>query len=339
MAPSPSPSRLARWGLRAAVLVGVVLGLLALETQRRTARLAEAHPPRGSLLEVRGLRMHYELAGAGPPVLLLHGCPGFTQDWDLPAPGATSVFADLARDHTTIALDRPGYGWSARYPDGLTTLPVQTDLIPPFLNALGIDRAVIVGHSYGGALALATAVRHPEMVTGVVLLGPAIYPEGFPDDPLMHLMTLPILGQVFRWSCAPLLVAPLAETGLAEAFQPAQPPPGYAKLFTAFLERPSTLHQMATELLYMPSELAQQAPAYPGLTMPVTLLYGDRDQWAITNGAERFDRDVPDARVVRIDNLGHEVQHLRPQLVAAEVRRITQPAGDPPDPPPGADAE
>lgn len=331
MPPSAPRPRARRWLIRLAIPLAVALGLLALETHRRVLRLGETHPPQGALVNVDGVALHYLRRGTGPPVLLLHGSPGFLQDWQLPAPGKTSVFDDLARDHTVVAMDRPNYGWSGGPVAGPALLATQADLVAGLLEALGIERATLVGHSYGGGLALATAVRHPQVVAGIVLLGPVTYPEGMAPDALMRVQTWPVLGTVFQWSLNPLVLGPSARPRFAAVFAPEPPPPGYVELFLSFLQQPASLRQMGTELVHMQADLAQQVEQYAQITVPLTVLYGALESPDIANGVPRLAEAVPHSRIVELEGVGHELPHLRPQIVTAEVRRLTKtPVGGPP---------
>ena len=120
-------------------------------------------PPPGRFAAVADRRIHYvERPGDGPPVLLLHGMPGTHLDF-------AGVMAALPHRHT-VAVDRPGYGWSE---GGPLDYPAQIDLVPELLAALGIERALLAGHSFGGLLALGVAARHPHVAAGLALIAPS----------------------------------------------------------------------------------------------------------------------------------------------------------------------
>src|SRR5262245_61699566 len=120
-------------------------------------------PPPGRFADIGGRRIHYsERPGEGPPVVLLHGMPGTHLDF-------AGVVEALPGRHT-VAVDRPGYGWSQ---GGPLDYQAQIALIPTLLDALGLGRAVLAGHSFGGLVALGVAVRHPETVAGLALIAPS----------------------------------------------------------------------------------------------------------------------------------------------------------------------
>ncbi len=124
-------------------------------------------PEIGITIDAAGIATNVHLAGEGPPVLLLHGSgPGVSAwaNWRLTIPV-------LARQFTVVAPDVVGFGFTAR-PDGCAyDLDTWTAHALGVLDALGIERAHIVGNSFGGALAMALAIRHPERVAGLVLMG------------------------------------------------------------------------------------------------------------------------------------------------------------------------
>lgn len=112
-----------------------------------------------------GLRLHVARAGTGPPLLLLHGFTGAGGSW---AP----LLPALAARHTTLAVDLPGHGRSAApHEPARYALPRLADDLAAVLDALGVDRAAVLGYSLGGRAALRLALAHPARVAALVLVG------------------------------------------------------------------------------------------------------------------------------------------------------------------------
>ena len=159
-------------GLLAGVLIAVTLLLIALAAlSRAAARRAEATVPAvGRFVEVPGARLHFVEAGetrdGRPPIVMLHGLAAQLHNFRY------ALVDDLASDTRVIAFDRPGSGYSTREPGRATTLEQQADAVAAAMDALGLPRALLVGHSLGGALSLAVALRHPQKVSGLALLAP-----------------------------------------------------------------------------------------------------------------------------------------------------------------------
>jgi pimeloyl-ACP methyl ester carboxylesterase len=158
-----SPAGLAR-------LAPVAIGALALGgciAMRPYAEVA-ATLPAGSLIEVDGRRAHVVDRGAGEPLVLLHGFGASTLIWD-------AVVPELARSRRVVAIDLNGFGWTERprEPEAYT-LAGQERLVLGVADALGLDRFDLAGHSYGGAISIFLASRHPARVRSLVLVDSAM---------------------------------------------------------------------------------------------------------------------------------------------------------------------
>jgi hypothetical protein len=127
----------------AAIVIGV-LAISALINRLAAKRAERDNPPLGKFLEVRGLRLHYVEYGTGEPLVLLHGNAGMIEDF------ASSGLIGLAsRKYRTIVFDRPGFGHSARPRGTIWTHESQAHLIHDALSQMGIQRATVLGHSWG----------------------------------------------------------------------------------------------------------------------------------------------------------------------------------------------
>lgn len=121
----------------------------------------------GNFVEAGGVKTNYLEAGAGPPVVLVHGSgPGVTAfaNWRLTIP-------DLAEHFHVFAPDMAGFGFSEK--PGTYGMQVWTRQIIGFLDAIGAERASLVGNSFGGGLAIRVAIEHPDRVDRLLLMGSA----------------------------------------------------------------------------------------------------------------------------------------------------------------------
>ena len=160
---------------------------------------------------------HYLERGEGPPLVLPHGNGSMIQDF------VSSGLVDLAaRQHRVIAFDRPGYGHSPR-PRGRVWSPqAQADLFRAALGRLGVSQAVILGHSWGASVALAMALKHPRTVRGLVLASGYYYPTARVDMALLSGPAVPLLGNVARYTIAPIASRLLWPLLLRKMFGPAR---------------------------------------------------------------------------------------------------------------------
>ena len=127
--------------------------------------LAAATKP-GKDIEVDGVNLHYVEAGSGPPLLLLHGLNGSTFSFRVLMPYLTQHFR-------AIAIDLMGFGYSERPRDRDYSLTAQAGLIAGFLDAMGIEKASVLGHSLGGAVAMRFAAQFPERIDRLILASSA----------------------------------------------------------------------------------------------------------------------------------------------------------------------
>lgn len=128
---------------------------------------AQARPEIGATIDANGVKTNYLEAGDGPPVVLIHGSgPGVTAyaNWRLVIPALSDRFR-------VIAPDMVGFGFSERPSNAEYTVQTWADQVVGLLDALGLDRASIVGNSFGGAIALKVASQHPDRVDKLVLMG------------------------------------------------------------------------------------------------------------------------------------------------------------------------
>ena len=109
--------------------------------------------------------VEYHVGGRGEPLLLLHGLAGSTRNW-------CEVLPQLVERYCVVAVDLPGHARSGRLAPGATTADFA-DTAAAVLDAEGIDRALVAGHSFGGLVALRLAQRRPELVRGLLLASPA----------------------------------------------------------------------------------------------------------------------------------------------------------------------
>src|ERR1700722_3417205 len=190
---------LAKRSRNAAVLVGsaaAAVAGMALWNTFRARKVEREHPPGGRFVAVNGTRLHYIEKGGGRPVVFLHGNVVTAEDCGL------SGLLDLASERQchVVAFDRPGFGYSDRPRGAMWTPARQADLIPQAFARLGIERPVVVGHSFGTLVALALALDHPDAVSGLVLLSGYYRPTLRADVPLFSLPAIPAIGDLIRYT-------------------------------------------------------------------------------------------------------------------------------------------
>jgi pimeloyl-ACP methyl ester carboxylesterase len=294
--------------------IGALLG-----TSAACGRLGEPVPPIGQFVSVGDQRLHYVAMGDGPPVILIHGASGNLRDFSF------SLTARLAEaGFRAIAFDRPGFGYSPRPAKGAEDPAIQARLLRLGADMIGAPRPIVVGHSYGGAVAMAWAVEAPKETRGVVSLAGATYPWGGDAGLLYRLGANPITGGVVRRVAGLLVDVDDPDPLLSRVFKPQEPPPGYGGYIGVGLAlRPETFTANAEDLNALNDMLKIQAPRYRELTMPVEAIHGDADRtvWAEVHSKPLVD-DVENGRLTMLEGVGHMPHHADEAAVVAAVARI-----------------
>jgi pimeloyl-ACP methyl ester carboxylesterase len=285
--------------------------------------IERAHPPRGRFVDVGGLRQHAAEIGVdaqdnAPPIVLVHGAGCNLEDMRL------ALGERLAVHHRVILVDRAGFGWSERRGRSASSPAYQAEILRDVLDRLGVPRAIVVGHSWGGALAAAFALDHPQRVAGLVLLAPPLYPFPRRATWLYEIFALPVFGWLYAHTLALPLGLPFIGMGMASAFLPQRAPRGYIKhTGTLLLLRPATFLANARDVADLKFALAPQAERYSTIAAPTLLITGDRDmvvpaqQHAIACAAA-----VPNAKLVVLPGIGHMLHHAAADRVIAEIEAL-----------------
>ncbi len=287
---------------------------------RAYVRRAEARwPAQGRFITHGKARVHVGETGdnAAPCVLLIHGANANLRELWTP-------FADtLAGDFRVIAMDRPGLGYSSR-PKRARTLKVQAELAAAVLRESGGEPAIIVGHSYGAAVALRLALEAPHLVRGLVLIAPACHE--FPGKPIWwaRLAATPILGQLFCGLLIPNLGPLLARANIGRNFLPGKAPEDYYEASGVGLAfRPAAFRASAEDVCRANAEFAAQTPRYPEIFAPAIIITAEKDRvLSPKRHARALAAALPSAELVIAPDTGHMPHQLRPDLGIAAILRI-----------------
>jgi len=301
------------WGPLAIVAPAVALLLGAAALTRMLVRRAERRYPRpAGVIEIDGVRLRYTRAGAGRPVVLIHGLLGSTYDYEL-------LGELLATRYQVLAFDRPGNGYSGVPPsDGHTPIG-QAYLLHEAIGRLGLERPVLVGYSLGAAVAVAYAELYPDDLAAVVTVGGHVLPYHLPVARLSRVLRVPVLG---RLAAATLLVPfayPVGYELLSLACSPQPLPRRYAGAALAVALRPSPFRHAALDLERATSDLHTLAGSYGALAVPFVVVVGAYDRIAPAAESEAFHRRLRDSRLIVIGDGGHALHVTHPAAVAAAI--------------------
>jgi pimeloyl-ACP methyl ester carboxylesterase len=293
-----------------------VLGATACAVWWMARRAERANPPIGRFIDVDGVRLHYVERGEGVPVVLLHGNGSMIQDF------ATSGVLDRAAErYRVIAFDRPGYGYSVRPRGRLWTPQAQAELLYKALGKLGVDRAIVVGHSWGTLVAVALASRHPESVRSLVLLSGYYFPTPRADVALLSPPALPLIGDVMRYTISPVLGWLMLPLLFRRFFGPAPVPPSFRAGFPVSMAlRPSQIRASAAESALLIPAVVTLRRHYRELTMPVVIVAGADDHHIDTGRQSApLHHSLPGSTLRLVPGVGHMVHQNAPDVVMEAI--------------------
>ena len=294
------------------------LGALALVNRAAARRAEREHPPRGGFIEVDGVRLHYTDRGAGRPVVLIHGNAVSGDDYD-----TSGVAGQLLETHRVIVFDRPGFGHSERPRGRVWTAAEQAALLHKALKQLGIERPVVVGHSWGAIVALALALRNRSDTAGLVLLSGYYFWTLRPDVPLVAAGAIPVLGDILRHTVSPWLGRLLMPLVKRAMFSPAPVTARFRREYSdAMALRPSQIRATSLDGVLMVPGALNLRGRYDDLRMPVVIMAGEGDKIVFKRRAERLHAAIPGSVLRIVEGAGHMVHHTAPGLVAEAIRLI-----------------
>lgn len=315
------PSRAARnsW----LFLGAAALAASAYVVHQRTQRAETDNPPAGRFIEIDGVRLHYMERGEGEPLVLVHGDGSMIQDF------MSSGLVDMAaRKFRVIVFDRPGYGYSDRPRTTLWTPQAQAALLHRALRQIGVERAIVLGHSWGTLVAVSLALDFPQQVKSLVLLSGYYYPSVRLDVPLLSGPAVPVLGDLMRYTVSPLISRAIWPAMLRRIFGPAEVPLRFRREFPVdMVMRPSQLRASAADTALMIPAAFSLHKRYRELDMPVVIMAGDGDRHVDSfSQSERLHGELPRSTLHITHGAGHMLHHLAPLEVMAAIDHAANPA-------------
>lgn len=284
--------------LAALVLANLVAGRLPRKPEGGGGVVETAHGP-----------VHYlEAVGDGPPIVFIHGMPGICHEFD-------RMRAGLPGRHT-IAIDRPGYAWSEGPPQDFGA---QLDAIVEAAGTLGVDRAVVVGHSFGGLAALGLAIRRPEFVERMLLLAPAAGGTRVEESRIrqahwIRRLERPGVRQISDLLFLRILRKFAARQGAVFAYGTGDELSHQRHLAEAVLARHNSVRALANDRLLFNDSERLVTRNLKRIAAPSVILHGEQDPTVTVRNARRLADALPGTELIEI-----EADHQLPTKNAAEA--------------------
>ena len=311
-------------------VVLVTIGAVQYLAAKREREAAAAYPPQGQLIDVNGVQVHAEQVGSGPDVVLIHGASGNTRDW-------TFAFDDMLKDRYRVTmLDRPGLGWTEQidpthkraWSSAHASPTEQAQLLKAATDVLGVERPIVVGHSFGGIVSLAWALEFDGLAGVVSVAGVANPWPGSLD------WTYNVNGSAIGGGLAvPLFSAfvpePYVKTIVASIFAPQTAPEGYLDhVGPALTLRRSSMRANARQVNWLRPFVVEMSARYGEIDVPVEIVHGDADTIVpLDVHSTKLPGQIDGANLTVLEGVGHMPQHTNPDDVIAAIDRVAARAG------------
>jgi pimeloyl-ACP methyl ester carboxylesterase len=274
-------------------------------------------PPPSRFIQVNGQQVH--LRDEGPhddpaPIVLLHGTSSSLHTWD----GWARALRDQRR---VIRFDLPGFGLTG--PDRQNDYSTETYVlfVRAAMDKLGVQRFVLGGNSLGGQIAWAAAAAMPDRVTGLILVDAS----GYPPESIEAAQSIPLGFRLARMPGLRLLAKYTLPRGVIERSlrdvygDPSKVTPELVDLYSAMTRREGNRAALVRRL---EQGCTGNVALLKDIKTPTLILWGAKDRLLPPELGQRFARDIPDAKLVVLEGLGHVPQEEDPARTVAEVRRF-----------------
>ncbi len=253
-----------------------------------------------------------------PPIVFIHGASANLNDQMIPLRPLLESRGDL------LFFDRPGHGWSERGA-GNNTQELQAETISALMDELKIKDAIIVAHSFGGSVATALALSHPEKMRGLVLMAAATHP--WPDKKTQwyyDLSMVSVIGRMFTETLTLPAGQARMQAASAGVFCPNDMPDGYIeKALIPLVLRPAAFRANAEDVAGLWDYTARAAPRYSEIRTPTVIITGDGDTVVLEEiHSKGLARDIAGSELVWIEGLGHKPEYVVPEIAVMAIEKI-----------------
>lgn len=302
------------------VIIAGVLLLLVIGNIVFSFVAERKNPPIGRFIDCEGVRLHYIDRGdpAAPCVVLFHGNGSMIQDFIL-----SGLVDHLARRKRVICFDRPGFGYSQRPRLRIWTATSQAGLFVKALKALGVHSPVVLGHSWGALVAVAIGLEKDYPIRGLVLASGYYFPTRRWDFWMMSGPAIPVLGDLVRYTIAPVISWAILPILFRKLFAPRAVPVNFKDGFPASLTlRPKQLRAAAEESAFLIPEAARLQSRYQDVRCPIHIFHGTGDQIIEPEQARRLHELLGGSDLHLVRDAGHMVTYVDSATIVQAVESL-----------------
>jgi pimeloyl-ACP methyl ester carboxylesterase len=260
------------------------------------------------------VKLYYSEEGKGPPVLLIHGFGASTFTWRFVAP-------EFAKSHRVIAVDLKGFGLSDKPFDGRYSVYDQAELLAQLIEDKDLRDLTLVGHSFGGGVALLLALeanrRLDGRITRLVLLDSIAFPQNIPV--FFRLLDVPLVSQIGVRMVPPSVQARVALQ--IAYFDDSKIDPEEIELYAAPLKTAAGKHAIIySARQIVPEDIAELSERYKTIELPTLILWCDHDRIVPLEVGIKLRRTLPNSTLRLVEECGHMPQEEQPASTLALIR-------------------
>ncbi|WKC22703.1 alpha/beta hydrolase [Rhizobium sp. SSA_523] len=292
-------------------------------TAWQAARIEQNFPNIGTQTDIGGFAMNALHVPAGPeadlpPIVFIHGASGNLRDQE------TAFLEPLGGRAELLFVDRPGHGYSERGGDGNALPDGQAAAIAALMEKKGMERAIIVGHSFGGAITASFALFHPDKVIGTVFLSPATHPWPGGIDWHYRITAMPVIGWLFSHTLVMPAGMVLLEPATRSVFAPNARREAYVdEGAPALVLRPDNFRHNAQDVEGLLDYVTRIAPRYPEIDSPSVIITGDSDPIVLANiHSVGLKRDIRRSELIWLKGVGHKPDYVATDLAIAAIEKL-----------------
>lgn len=296
-------------------LVALFIGISAIGLMGDTSTSIPSEAE-GTYTNINGVNLRVQQMGQGQDVLLVHGLPGSLEDWE-------STSSELAKDFRVTIYDRSGHGYSEYAPE-LNDLSHNTDMAQALIEKLQLKDVIVVGHSYGGAIAAEMASRNPDNVSAFISVAGVALSEPEKAKSIYKLMTIPAFGAGIAVLGNQVVGKSMMDAGVPRAFSP-----NHDVIPSDFIDRRAPMwlslkNSLATALeqVTMPGDVA--TVDLKSIQHPFYVIQGDSDLSIPVPHGEKFKQDIKHSELMVLKNIGHFVQYAQPEVIIETIKKAAQ---------------
>jgi len=301
------------------ILILTTIGLF-ITSSILSYNIRQEYPAIGNFKTVNSAKLHYIDTGTikdteKPAIIFIHGAGGNLND-------GMPIYRPLLEDKFRLVfLDRPGQGYSESF-EGSNHIPTQTSSISLLMDELKIKKAIIVGHSFGGAIASTFAVLYPEKTTGLVLLAPVTHPWHTGVDWHYDLGDTPILGWLFSKTIAPIAGHFIYPGAIKRLFLPNEKPDDYeTKSATKLALLPENFHSNAKDIARVHKHVEEFKNRYQEITAPTHIYHGDKDKIVSLeiHSINGLSKDIKGSELFILNGVGHKPDYVASDQIVQSI--------------------